>query len=324
LKGETPSLSIEITKECPLRCPGCYAYEPQHLGGQTTLRQLTDFKGEQLVQKIMDAVDRYEPLHLSLVGGDPLVRYRELEELVPLITGRGIHLQIVTSAFRPFPLVWSDNPLLNLVVSIDGLQPEHDVRRTPATYERILSNIEGHSITVHCTVTKQMLTRDSYLDEFMHFWSGKTEVKKVWFSIFTPQMGDSLPEMLLPEDRGELVNTFEVLQRKYPKLEMPEGMIRQFAKPPASPKECIFARTTTTISADIKTVITPCQFGGNPDCSQCGCIASMGLAAVGAHKLAGIIPVKPIFDLSFLIGKARYKPRRSPAVTEIDPLRILP
>ena len=24
LKGERPSLSIEITRECPLRCPGCY------------------------------------------------------------------------------------------------------------------------------------------------------------------------------------------------------------------------------------------------------------------------------------------------------------
>ncbi|MBL8193432.1 MAG: radical SAM protein, partial [Blastocatellia bacterium] len=32
LGGHYPSLSIEITRECPLRCPGCYAYEPQHLG----------------------------------------------------------------------------------------------------------------------------------------------------------------------------------------------------------------------------------------------------------------------------------------------------
>jgi MoaA/NifB/PqqE/SkfB family radical SAM enzyme len=30
LKGQKPTLSIEITKECPLRCPGCYAYEEQH------------------------------------------------------------------------------------------------------------------------------------------------------------------------------------------------------------------------------------------------------------------------------------------------------
>ncbi len=33
LKGERPSLSIEITRECPLRCPGCYAYDDAHLGG---------------------------------------------------------------------------------------------------------------------------------------------------------------------------------------------------------------------------------------------------------------------------------------------------
>lgn len=32
LRGEQPSLSIEITRECPLRCPGCYAYEDAHLG----------------------------------------------------------------------------------------------------------------------------------------------------------------------------------------------------------------------------------------------------------------------------------------------------
>ena len=31
LTGRQPSLSIEITRECPLRCPGCYAYEPEHL-----------------------------------------------------------------------------------------------------------------------------------------------------------------------------------------------------------------------------------------------------------------------------------------------------
>ena len=31
-------LSIEITRECPLHCPGCYAYGDTHLGGSVTLR----------------------------------------------------------------------------------------------------------------------------------------------------------------------------------------------------------------------------------------------------------------------------------------------
>src|SRR5256885_6847458 len=83
LKGEQPSLSIEITRECPLRCPGCYAYDDAHLGGGTTLRELNDLKGQALVDGVLEVADRLRPLHLSLVGGDPLVRYRELEQIIP-------------------------------------------------------------------------------------------------------------------------------------------------------------------------------------------------------------------------------------------------
>src|SRR5438270_11673843 len=146
LSGRRPSLSIEITRECPLRCPGCYAYEDRHLGGNITLRQLVDHRGSDLIKGVLGLVDRYRPLHLSLVGGDPLVRYRELESLVPLLLGRGIHVQVVTSAFRPLPAAWPRLERLNVVVSIDGLQPEHDVRRAPATYERILKNIAGQKV----------------------------------------------------------------------------------------------------------------------------------------------------------------------------------
>src|SRR5437764_13164360 len=72
LKGEQPSLSIEITRECPLRCPGCYAYDEAHLGGGPTLRSLNDRKGEELITGVLEVVDRLRPLHLSIVGGDPL------------------------------------------------------------------------------------------------------------------------------------------------------------------------------------------------------------------------------------------------------------
>jgi MoaA/NifB/PqqE/SkfB family radical SAM enzyme len=322
LRGESPSLSIEITRECPLRCPGCYAYGSDHLGGGVTLRELSDYKGQELVTNIMRVLDRYRPLHLSLVGGDPLVRYREVEQLVPLITDRGIHLQIVTSAFRSFPLSWTENPFLNVVVSIDGLQPEHDVRRAPATYQRILANITGRKVTVHCTITGQMMKQPSYLKKFVEFWSAKEEIKKIWFSIFTPQMGESLPEILTPVERSQAIADLTSLRKSYPKLDMPEEMLRQFASPPDSPSDCIFAQTTTTISANLTSFITPCQFGGNPDCSQCGCAASMGLAAVGAHKLGGFIPIKPIFDLSLRIGRARSKAEPVNAMAE-SPFQVL-
>ena len=64
LSGQKPSLSIEITRECPLRCPGCYAYEPEHLGTGVNLRQLADYKGDDLVRRLLAIVDR-ESLSIS-------------------------------------------------------------------------------------------------------------------------------------------------------------------------------------------------------------------------------------------------------------------
>jgi MoaA/NifB/PqqE/SkfB family radical SAM enzyme len=306
LSGRAPSLSIEITKECPLRCPGCYAFDAGHLGGETQLRQLSDFKGEELVNRVLGVIDELKPLHVSLVGGDPMVRYRELEQLIPQIERRGVHTQIVTSAFRVIPPAWKEHPKLNVVVSIDGLQPEHDARRHPATYERILKNIEGARVTIHCTITSQIVERAGYLDEFLAFWSGRKEIAKVWFSIFTPQIGAMDVEILTPAQRAQVIAELLKLRVKYPVLDMPEAVLRELASPPTNPAECIFARTTETISADLKTHITPCQFGGKPDCEQCGCIASMGLAAVGHHKVVGSLTAGQIFMWSDRVGK-RWK-----------------
>src|ERR1044071_10170955 len=75
LSGYAPSFSIEITRECPLHCPGCYAYGDDHLGGDITLREVRDFKGQELIDRVIALVDRLRPLHLSIVAGDRLSPY---------------------------------------------------------------------------------------------------------------------------------------------------------------------------------------------------------------------------------------------------------
>ena len=326
LAGHAPSLSIEITKECPLRCPGCYAFDAAHLGGATSLRDLSDFRGEPLVSRILALVAEHKPMHLSIVGGDPLVRYRELEMLLPQLETLGVHTQVVTSAFRQIPAEWSRMKHVYVVVSIDGLPAEHDARRKPATYDRILKNIAGGRVTVHCTITSQIASRAGYLDEFLGFWSRRPEAARVWFSLFTPQRGANDPEILTPGQRAAVINELLRLGRKYPILDMPEALIREFDDPPANPEECIFARTTTMVSADLRTQITPCQFGGDPDCARCGCFASMGLAAVGHYRVAGHLTAGKLFMASDRLGKrwSRLRRRlRRPRQTLASPFRIL-
>jgi MoaA/NifB/PqqE/SkfB family radical SAM enzyme len=307
LTGKYPSLSIEITRECPLRCPGCYAYEDDHLRSLGSLRDLSDYKGQELIDRLLELVRNYAPLHVSIVGGEPLVRYRELNVLLPKLMEMGIAVQLVTSAVRPIPQEWGQLEDLHLVVSIDGLQPDHDKRRTPATYERILQNIKGHLITVHCTITHQMTLREKYLQEFIEFWSSQKEVKKIWMSIFTPQIGAHDEEILSPEERINVLNELAAMRSVYPKLYLPDQVINGYKHPPKSPDDCIFARTTLSVTADLKSKIVPCQFGGNPDCSQCGCMASAGLKAVGDHRLFGFVPLRSIFNVSSSIGSIAAK-----------------
>lgn len=309
LSGYRPNLSIEITRECPLRCPGCYAYGRDHLGGGVTLRDVRDRRGPALVDGILALVDRHKPLHLSIVGGEPLVRRRELETLLPILARRGIYTQLVTSAVAPIPAAWAALPRLQICVSIDGLSAEHDVRRAPATYARILQHIEGHRITVHCTVTRQQALRDGYVDEFLAIWSANPNVRPIWISLYTPQVGEQSAECLTPEDRARVVASLHGLRPGYPKLQMPKGLLDALADPPPSPDACIFAQTTECVSADLATRITPCQFGGTPDCARCGCMASAALAAVGRHALPGGVRVESIFRASFAVGE-RLRRRR--------------
>lgn len=304
LTGYRPNLSVEITRECPLRCPGCYAYGDTHLGGDVVLRQLSDFSGQALVDGMLKVVREHRPIHLSIVGGEPLVRYRELEILLPQLTAMGVHTQVVTSAVRPIPTSWADMPKLQVVVSIDGLQPEHDARRAPATYERILKHIAGQHVTVHCTLTSQQ-ARPGYVGEFTRFWAGNPDVRRIWFSLYTPQQGEDSRERLRIEDRALFVEEIAALHAQEPKLhDMVPSVVRGYLHPPQNPEACMFAKTTECISADLKKPITPCQYGGTPDCTQCGCLASVGLDALGEYRLGGIVPLKTVFTGSLAVGRA--------------------
>ena len=57
-----------------------------------------------------ELIDEHKPLHVSIVGGEPLVRFRELNEILPRLAERGIYTQVVTSAVRPIPSEWASHP----------------------------------------------------------------------------------------------------------------------------------------------------------------------------------------------------------------------
>jgi len=232
LTGKAPMLSIEITRECPLSCPGCYAYGDTHLGGGKLLSELNDFRGDALVHGVLELVRKNKPMHVSLVGGEPLVRHRELSAILPALSAMDVFSLVVTSGVIPIPLEWMDLRRVRVAVSVDGLPEHHDIRRKPATYERILKNIDGRKVNIHWVITRPMVQRPGYLEEYVSFWNARTEVDHIWVSLYTPQIGEESAEKLTVEDRQEVARVLPSLARKYPKFLMNEGIAQAFLRPP--------------------------------------------------------------------------------------------
>jgi len=311
LTGSAPMLSIEITKECPLRCPGCYAYNEQHLGGGATLRDLSDFRGDELVRRTVELVKQHRPLHVSIVGGEPLMRRRELDEILPQLGDLGVFTLLVTSAVAPVPEPWMQIPRLRVTVSVDGLPEHHDIRRKPATYERILKNIAERQVNIHLTITRPMVHISGYLEDYFAFWNARSEVNHIWVSTYTPQVGEETCEMLTRSDRAALVERMPGWRRAFPKLLMTPALAQAFARPPETPDDCIFAKMSVNYSADLQTRVEPCILGGAPDCSQCGCAASAGFHSLRGTSLLGPLKVGHLVGASVGIGRAVARVRHS-------------
>ncbi len=304
LVGKIPMLSIEVTRECPLRCPGCYAYGDAHLGADgPNLRSLSDSRGDDLVSGILRLVDEHEPLQVSLVGGEPLVRHRELSRVIPELSRRGIYTMVVTSAVIPIPKEWTKLPKVTVAVSVDGNPEDHDQRRKPATYSRILKNIAGRKVNIHWTVVRKNIEERDYMDRYLNFWNAQPEVNRIWVSVYTPQVDEESAERLTEENREELGTYFSSVAGRYPKLTMHEGLMDAFLRPPESPSTCLFSKLSVNYTADLKTRVEPCVFGGEPNCAECGCSMSMGMHWMGDIRVAGPLRARHLINGSLAVGR---------------------
>ncbi|HSU30958.1 MAG TPA: radical SAM protein [Bryobacteraceae bacterium] len=312
LAGNIPMLSIEVTRECPLRCPGCYAYGESHLGeGGPNLKSVSDYRGDELVRKVIGLVDEHQPLQVSLVGGEPLVRHRELTRIIPELGRRGIYTLVVTSAVIPIPAEWATFPRLTVAVSVDGNPEDHDIRRKPATYERILKNIRGHKVNVHWTVVRKNVTEPGYIDRYLEFWNSRPEVNNIWVSVYTPQVNEESAERLEDEHRRQLASHFNSVAGQYKKLTMHNGLMQAFVEPPASPSTCLFSKLSVNYTADLTTRVEPCVFGGEPNCAECGCSMSMGMHWLGEYKVVGPLRARHLIAGSLAVGRTVNRFRHS-------------
>jgi len=224
LTGSAPIMSIEVTRECPLSCPGCYAYGDMHLGGSVNLRSLSDYRGSELVDGNCAFGSAASPVTCLSGWRRAPGSSSRIESCPADIERHEYSYDGGDKCCDPDSLEWMKIPKVRVTISVDGLPEHHDVRRKPATYDRILKNIAGCQVNVHGTITRPMLGRPGYIEEFISFWNSRPEVVRIWISLYTPQKDEHTPEMLSPAQRESVAAELPALRTRYPKLLANQGI----------------------------------------------------------------------------------------------------
>ena len=179
-------------------------------------------------------------------------------------------------------------PRFVAAVSIDGLPEHHNVRRHPATYERILATRRApreYSLDDHCAdAGAARLSR-----RVCPLLECASEVRNIWVSLYSPQRGEQSAECLTSAQREQVARELPRLRALYPKLLTPKGYAQALLNPPKSPEGVRLLAALEEFFRRLKTHVEPCVFGGDPDCSQCGCSAS-----AATHWISGISVVGPL------------------------------
>ena len=297
LTGGRPNLSIEITRECPLRCPGCYAYGDTHLGGDVVLRELADFKGQALIDGLLRASSRATGrCTCRSSAASRWCASASSTSLLPQLTGDGRpHAGRDERGAADPGGVGGHAETAGRASRSTGCSPSTTCAATPATYDRILKHINGQHVTVHCTMTRQQ-ARPGYVDRVHRVLGGELPTSSASGSASTRRRtARSRPRCCGRTIASCWSTEISALHAREPKLhDMMPSVVRGYLQPPQNPDECIFAKTTACVSADLKQPITPCQYGGDPDCTQCGCMASVGLQALGDYRLGGVMPLRDL------------------------------
>ena len=198
-------------------------------------------------------------------------------------SGRGIHVQVVTSAVRRSRLRGARSRASTLSCRLTACARA----RRPAVAGDLrtdLKHIAGRRIAVHCTITRQQVSRPGYLEEFVAFWSAREETYQIRMSLYTPQIGevsDERPRSGRPRPGYDRLDGPSADIRSCSRRSRLIGRLRESTAVADRVRLCSDNPQRVGRSADLD---HPCMFGGSPDCANCGCLASAALAAIARHR----------------------------------------
>jgi MoaA/NifB/PqqE/SkfB family radical SAM enzyme len=267
--------SIDVSKECNLRCRHCYFFE-QDYDDELSVAQWID-KLEALKRTTSRA--EWPFFHCTWVGGEPLIRKDLIER------GRKYfrHNTVVTNGTIPLP----DWPDVHFYISIDGDEAQHEhIRKKKGIYRRAMRNLAEHpdlDVTIAYCITTENI---HCIEQAVIDWA-RAGASHMTFDFYTPIETIVEPLFVPLKERDRVLDTLLELKRIYGDFFiLPERAFRLMKSDVCKEvtDHCLFAEKSFAFGPNGKQK-EKCMMGEKADCDRCGCVVPFYLASLVDRRL---------------------------------------
>lgn len=199
-------VSLQLTYKCNLRCTHCYQWNEQGFFRDWGIDKQRQELAPELIENILRETSGV-PGRLYIWGGEPLMHSR-FDEVSRLIERYPRTVTMCTNGLlfqRHMDDLLRIGEHLNLLVSLDGLDSDHDELRGRGTFKRTMKNMEAMldlqrkdeyrgQVSVGCMVSHVTVHR---MYEFME-WAEEVGVNTVYFQFpwyIGPQVAEAMDDV---------------------------------------------------------------------------------------------------------------------------------
>ncbi|MEV7870538.1 radical SAM protein [Streptomyces sp. NPDC088124] len=199
-------VSMQLTYRCNLRCTHCYQWNDQgFFHDYSKEKQRTELDID-VVDRVLRATDERRA-KVFMWGGEPLM-HSKFGDIAALLARTPRTVVMCTNGLlveRNLPHLLSLGPGLNLLVSLDGLDTDHEALRGRGTFPRTIRNIKTlldlqrsgeyqGEVSISCMVSNETVGK---MYEFME-WAEELGVNTVYFQFpwyISPPVAESMDRL---------------------------------------------------------------------------------------------------------------------------------
>lgn len=244
--------TFDVSADCPLRCAHCYFYAQP--------APPASLPAEAYLQRLVRLRDGHRLTTALWVGGEPLTRPELLVRAARLFSRNAV----ATSGLLPVP----DELDAGLLVSIDGLEPEHDRLRGRGAWRRTLRALERlrpRPFALQLTLTALTLSAIDSLPQLV----AETGAAGVLVGFYTGAASSPLAPSAAT--RARAVERLLGVKARAPGVVLnSEASLDLLGRRSGIHATCPYRNGELAFDALLKRK-RPCTYGAAADCESCGC-----------------------------------------------------